>query len=1187
MRVMVSIGVLAGFLLSSPIRGLAAEVDFTREVRPILARHCFKCHGPDDKTRQGELRLDLREPALRGGSSGDPGIVPGDISKGEFLRRILSHDEGEVMPPPSTKLPLTDEQKEILKKWIAAGAEYVPHWAFLPPRQSALPQVTRPEWTRNAIDHFVLAKMEKEGLAPSPEADRYTLVRRLYLDLIGLPPSPSEAEEFVQDKSPTAYDNLVDRLLKSPHYGERWGRKWLDLARYADTNGYEKDRGRTMWPYRDWVINAFNTGMPFDQFTIEQIAGDLLPNATPSQKIATGFHRNTMLNEEGGIDPLEFRFYAMTDRMSTTGTTWLGLTLMCCQCHSHKYDPISQREYYQLMAFLNNADEPVMEIPNAEIAAQREAIDRRVQSLIAELPGKFPLPGQYEWHAPKLRILSAASGATIAVQGDQALLVSGTNPEKDTYTVILETDLPRVDALRLEALTDPQLSNQGPGRTPHGNFVLSEITVEATLPDGTSRPIKLVAPSADFSQEMYPVAQAIDGQASTGWAIHGPGKWNVNRTATFELEGASSLSGPIHWTIKLDQQHGTQHTLGKFRLSLGTKSTDQRPEAERRADYLQKRLADWINRESARLVKWTPQRPVSARANLPILTVLDDDSVLASSDQTKRDVYDLKYQTDLKGITAIRLEAIPDDRLPMRGPGRVYYEGPFGDFYLTNLTLNAGGQPVKFARASNSFADGRHTAATAIDDDLQSGWSINGGQGETHWAVFNTSEPIADATDLALQMVFERYYAPGLGRFRIWVTNDPRPAEATGVPAEIERILGIPAESRTAAQNDQLLKHYLSISPELTAELGEIKKIQNSKPAYTTSLVMSERPPHEPRPTYLHKRGEFLQPQESVTAGVPAVFPGIPNDVPRNRLTFARWLVSPENPLTSRVVMNRQWSILFGRGLARTTEDFGFQGEAPTHLELLDWLAVEFVKRGWSLKEMHRLIVTSATYRQTSRVTPELLEKDPRNLWLARAPRFRVDGELVRDVALKISGQLSPKIGGPSVFPPQPSGVTTEGTYGGLPWTVSPGPDKYRRGMYTFAKRTAPYAMFNTFDAPTGEACVPRREVSNTPLQALTMMNDTVLIEAAQSLGSSLALLNGSPAEKMDNLFRRCLVRPPTPAEQQLLSDFYDTQKQRLESNDLDSAKIAGPGEGPVIDRALWTVIARALLNLDETITRN
>jgi hypothetical protein len=638
--------------------------------------------------------------------------------------------------------------------------------------------------------------------------------------------------------------------------------------------------------------------------------------------------------------------------------------------------------------------------------------------------------------------------------------------------------------------------------------------------------------------------------------------------------------------VTLDQQHGSQHTLGKFRISLGQRNDDPRPEEIRRRDHLEKKLAAWKERESKRAVNWVVLRPIEAEANMPILTILDDDSILASSDQTKRDVYDLKFKSDLRGINAIRIEALPDDRLPNRGPGRVYYEGPFGDFVLTNIALTSGGRPMKFSKASHSYASGKSTAAAAIDDDPFSGWSINGRQGEAHAAVFNLEEPLASG-EFDLQMIFEMYFAAGLGRFRVSVTTDAKPAEAIEAAPDIEQILLVPAHERSPEQNERLLRQFVLIAPELAGERAAIKKMRDEMAAYPTTLVMAERPDWEPRTTYLHKRGEFLQPLEPVAAGIPGVLPQIPAGAAKNRLTFARWLVSPENPLTGRVTMNRHWAAFFGKGLVRTQEDFGFQGEAPTHPELLDWLAVEFVKRGWSMKAMHRLIVTSATYQQSSRVTPELLTRDPQNRWLARGPRFRIDAELVRDAALKISGLFSPKIGGPSVYPPQPPGVSSEGAYGSLAWNVSTGPDRYRRGLYTFAKRTTPYAMLSTFDSPSGEACVARREISNTPLQALTLMNDTVFWEAAQALGTLVATRAGTTEDRIDYLFRRCLVRPPAPDEHKMLVEFFTAQHNRLEKKEVDPAKIAAAGDGDPLERAAWTLVARALLNLDETITKN
>ncbi len=1164
-----------------------AEADFLRDVRPILAQNCFKCHGPDDKTREGGLRLDLREAALAPADSGQAAIVPGQADKSELVRRILSADESEVMPPPASKKPLTAAQKETLRQWIAAGAEYRPHWAFAAPKQAALPAVKQADWPRNEIDAFVLARLEAEGLQPSPEADRYALVRRASLDLIGLPPTPEETDAFIQDQAPGAYERMIDRLLSSPHYGERWARRWLDLARYADTNGYEKDRARSMWPYRDWVIQALNDDLPFDRFTIEQIAGDVLPGATLQQRIATGFHRNTMINEEGGIDPREFRFYSMVDRVNTTGTVWLGLTLGCVQCHTHKYDPIVHREYYQLMAFLNNAEEPELPISSEAIAARRAEVEAQARALEASLADRFPIDLDYRWQQPQPAEFASEAGAKLELLGDQSLLVSGENPDADAYSISLSTDAGEFGALRLEALTDPSLGHQGPGRTPHGNFVLSELTITAAPRDGSQPPVKveIASATADFSQDKFPVADALDGNPKTGWGIHGPEPWNVNRTATFQFKQPLGFAGGTRWSIRLDQRFGGQHTLGRLRLSLGELLRDVRPPEVRRRELVEQKFNAWLEQETSRAVRWTVLRPVEAKGEPSKLYVLEDGSVFANGDMTKRDIYSLKFASDLRGITALRLETLPDERLPKNGPGRVYYEGPFGDFFLSEFTLASGGKPAKFRGATQSFAGGGGAAA-AIDGDPLTGWSINGGQGRAHQAVFALAEPLEAAKDLTLELLFEKYFAAGLGRFRVSATTAPQ-AEARGLPAELEALLLAPAEQRTAEQRQQLFQHYLSVAPELAGERKKIKSLRDQAPAFPTTLVMQERVADNPRQTFIHKRGEYLQPTDLVEPDTLSFMPRLPDGTPRNRLAFAQWLVDEANPLTARVTVNRHWAACFGKGIVKTTEDFGFQGELPTHPELLDWLAVEFMKRGWSVKQLHRLIVTSATYRQASRVSPALVERDPENRLLARGLRVRLEAELIRDAALRVSGLLTEKLGGPSVFPPQPASVTTEGAYGSLAWAVTDGPDRYRRGLYTFTKRTAPYAMFLTFDAPSGEACVPRREMSNTPLQALTILNDTVFVEAAQALGGMLAARPGEAPEKMAYLFRRCLVRPAAEQELATLVKFYDAQRQRLAAQSAEAAKIAGPGTTDPVDRAAWTVVARAVLNLDEMITKD
>jgi hypothetical protein len=1176
---------ILGAIISAAIATSAGAEppDFNRDVRPILSQNCFKCHGPDDKQRQAHLRLDTRAGAVMALAAGRHAVVPGKPLQSGLVKRIFSTG-GDIMPPAFANKVLTAQQKGILKRWVAAGADYKPHWAFVQPVQAPLPTVKQTAWPRNPIDRFVLARLEKAGLRPSPQADKYTLVRRVYIDLIGLPPTPAETDAYVNDTRPDAYERMVDRLLASPHYGERWARKWLDLARYADTNGFEKDRQRSVWPYRDWVIDALNRDMPFDQFTIEQIAGDMLPNATQEQRIATGFHRNTMLNEEGGIDPLEYRFYSMVDRVATTGTTWLGLTIGCAQCHTHKFDPITQREYYRTMACLDNADEVTIDVQRPDLAAKRKQIEAEAVKRESNLAAKFPVETKYTWKPGRIVEVRTTSGAKATLLPDGSALMSGVNPETDSYTITLANE-EAADAVKIEALPDPSLGGHGPGRTPHGNFVLTRIS-----PLGgpqynpvTPNPPRFVRAEADYAQDGFPPAAALDNAGGRGWAVDGPGKLGVAHTATFTLDRPVRFTGGSQWLLRLDQSYGMHHMLGRFRISLGvsTAAGDSRPIEVRRQEALDRGLAEWTKKQEARAVHWQTLRPTKTAANVPLLSVEPDDSIFVSGDTTKRDVYDLSFATGGKPITAIRLETLPDDRLPQHGPGRTYYEGGFGDFYLSEITLTAGGKPAKFASAAQS---GGSAASAAIDGDPLSGWGINGRQGETTTAVFRLAEPLK-ADTFSLQLLFERYFACALGRFRISVTSDTRPAQAD-LPANVEEALLAPAEQRTSAQKALLFAQFLQSAPELQPERDAIAMLRKQEPEYPTALVFREWPTGKPRPTFVHNRGEWLQPEEQVTPGTLAVLPEPPAGTKMNRLEFAKWLVSPVNPLTPRVAMNRQWAAFFGRGIVKTTEDFGYQGSPPTHPELLDWLAVEFRRQGWSLKKMHRLIVTSATYRQSSRVTPEAVAKDPENLLLAHAPRVRLEAEMLRDTALVAAGLLSQKIGGPSVFPPQPASVTSEGAYGALNWTVSPGEDRYRRGLYTFSKRTAPYAMFTTFDAPTGEVCVARREVSNTPMQALTLLNDQVFVEAAQALGKTITALPGSDSERLAILFRRCLTRPPSAQETAMLLKFYSDQKARFEKKELDAAKVAGPGDGDINARAAWTTTARSLLNLDEAVTK-
>jgi hypothetical protein len=1009
---------------------LAAEPDFASEVRPLLSNRCFKCHGPDESHREAGLRLDLREGAIAELDSGDRAIVPGHPDDSAVIARITSTDPDLVMPPPHTKAALTAEEQWMLADWITAGAEYKPHWAFVKPERPPVCSEENDAWSRNDIDRIVRARLRREGLEPAAEADRATLCRRVYLDLVGLPPTPAELDAFVADPAADAYEQLVDRLLASPRYGERWARRWLDLARYADTNGYEKDRDRPIWPYRDWVIRALNDDMPFDQFTIRQIAGDLLPDATVDDILATGFHCNTMKNEEGGIDPLEYRYLAVVDRVGTTGMTWLGLTMACAQCHAHKFDPITHTDYFALMALLNNADEPAWLIPSDHLDRQRAEVRDQIAAAIRALPDRWPVPEEPTTEEPP------------AVPSEFA---------SDTLS--------------------------------------AESAITACSPDARRR---------------MALASRFD-------------RWNIE--------------------------------------------------------------------ESARAVDWQIVRPTAATATTPRLTILDDCAVLAAGDITKSDVFTVMLSASEASVAAIRLETLPDESLPGGGPGMTYYEGTEGDFFLSEIEVAAGGEPRRIAAATESFADKTNTAAKAIDGDMSSGWGIGGGEGRGHTAVFVLESPIDAGMPIEVTLRSERHFACGIGRFRLSVTSDGNVA-ARGYSVETEAALALPVERRGEADREEIFTGFLMTSQELEKHVKEIRALQRSLNAGQRSLVMRERPPGHPRKTFRHHRGEYTQPAEEVTAATPAFLPPLPADAPANRLALAKWLVSPDNPLTARVAVNRHWQAFFGRGLVSTIEDFGYQSEPPSHPELLDWLAVAFRDDlGWSTKKLHRMIVTTATYRQASAVSEPLARRDPANVLLARGSRVRLEAEVIRDSMLRASGLLSDKMYGPGVRPPQPAGVT-EVAYGNPKWNPSGGEDRHRRSLYTFQKRTAPFAMTATFDGPTGEACVARREVSNSALQALTLLNDPMFVEVSQALGRAVMAAGDNDLSRLQDLARRVLSRDFEAEEAATMLDYLAVQRRRLAAGEIDAVKLAG-GDGPdTAETAAWMLTARAVMNLDEAIVK-
>ncbi len=1166
------------FFFCLVITARADDPSFSRDVRPILSDMCFSCHGPDDKGRKGELLLSEFDAAIKGGKSGEPAIVPGNPSVSEMIKRLHSDDPDEVMPPPSTKKKLTPEQISVLEKWIAVGAKYEKHWAFQAPIAPTVPKSD----AAHPIDAFVRSTLAGSGLKPSPEADKAALYRRVSFDLVGLPPAPGDLTTYLADHAPDAYDKAVDRLLASPQYGERWARKWLDLARYADTNGYEKDNPRTIWPYRDWVIKALNDDMPFDRFSIEQIAGDLLPGATTDQRIATGFHRNTMLNEEGGIDPLEFRYNAMVDRVATTGATWLGLTLQCCQCHTHKYDPIQHREYFSMMAFLDNADEPALELPNPDQQHNAAARMAKADERVASLPLKWPVEDpSIAWTAPVPAVTTEPTEAT-RVLDDSSVLFTAPGPETSTATVKFAGLKGKFTHLWIEALTDDSLPGKGPGRTAHANYVLSELEVRVA-----GQPVKLTQPTANAEQSGYPIAAAIDGKNDSGWAVQVPGQdIHGNKSATFAFE--NPIDADATTTVVVKQMHGTQHTIGRLKISFGMAATPAATLEVRRRESLDKAFSAWLDRQKSTTANWQVVAPVKATSNLPLLTIQPDSSVFVTGDITKADTYQVDLGKPPEAVTAIRLEVLPDPRLPGRGPGMAYYEGPKGDFLLGEFQLTADGQPVKIAKASQSYAKNHFgsqaKASFAIDGNPETGWSCAEGQGRAHEAIFQLEKPLT-ASSLNLTMMFGRHYACSLGKFRISLTTKSGEVVASQVASDVQALIHKP--DRTEAETQLLKNEFLLSAPELASSRAEIDELRRPQ-SFLTSLVLQERPAENPRRTFMHNRGEWTQPTDPVEPAVLSVLNPLPDGAPKNRLSFARWLVSRENPLTARVVVNRTWATFLGRGIVKTQEDFGFQSSPPSHRHLLDWLAIRFMDDGWSSKKLHRLIVTSQTYKQSSSSNPAGENKDPENILLWRGPRLRLDAEEVRDAALRSAGILSVKMLGPSVYPPQPASVTTEGTFGALSWTTSTGEDRYRRSLYTFAKRTAPFAFANTFDAPTGEACIVRRDKSNTPLQALTLLNDVTIIEASQALGKHLVETPGTPEQRATEAFMRCFSRPPAPEELAAVLEFYQKQEQRFTAAP-DSAK-ALAGDGPAetnIPRAAWTAVARALMNMDEFVTKS
>jgi hypothetical protein len=1020
-------------LFSSAAAGAEDTVNFHRDIRPILSDACFGCHGPDANKRKADLRLDTKDDAFadRGGYSL---LVPGNPQQSVLHQRITSQDSKKHMPPPKSAKKLSAGQIDLIRRWIEEGAKWPKHWAFEPPVRPVLPRLKNSKWVHNPIDAFILARLETEGLSPAPEADRITMLRRLSLDLIGLPPPIAEVDAFLADTSAGAYEKQVERLLRSPHYGERWGRHWLDAARYADSDGYEKDKPRFVWAYRDWVINALNRDLPYDQFIIEQLAGDLLPGATQDQKVATGFLRNSMINEEGGIDPEQFRMEAMFDRMDAIGKSILGLTIQCAQCHNHKFDPLTQEEYYQLFAFLNNDHEANVAVYTPQEHQLKADIFRQIHQIEAELQHRHPewrkrmaqwearvKNDQPDWIVVRPVVDEITDGGQRYVPlKDGSFLAQGYAPTKHRVKMAVKTDLGIITAFRLELLTAPELPLGGPGRSIRGTCALTEFEVEAAPADkpGKVEKVKLVRATSDMElpekpldaifndksgkkRVTGPVAYSIDGKQDTAWGIDaGPGRRNQPRKAVFNAEKQIAYPNGTILTFYLAQNHG--------------------------------------------------------------------------------------------------------------------------------------------------------------------GWNSDDNQSHN------------------------------LGRFRLSITSAAN-AVADPLPQGVRDILSISPERRTPGQIATVFSYWRTIVPQWREANAEIDKLWQQHPEGSSQLVLQSRP--DPRDTRLLTRGNFLKPGKSVRPGVPHFLHPLSPDAPATRLTLAKWLADPKSPTTARAIVNRVWQTYFGTGLVATSEDLGYQSESPSHPELLDRLAVEFMERGWSLKGLHRLIVTSVTYRQCSKVTGELLTHDPQNRLLARGPRFRVEGEIVRDIALAASGLLDPQIGGPSVHPPAPEFLfVPPASYGPKVWQEDTGSARYRRALYTFRYRSVPYPMLQTFDAPNGDFSCVRRVRSNTPLQALTTLNEPVFIECARALALCTVRDGGNTdSDRLIFAFRKCLARSPTGKEATVLMNLLDRQAQKFAgmgvkpwdfaSTDPDKLPALPPGV-TAARLAAWAAVSRVLLNLDETITK-
>lgn len=1033
-----------GFIALTAVSAVAAPPDYGRDVRPILAENCFQCHGQDAGTREGKLRLDTREGQRKPGV-----IVPGKPDESELIARILSPHDDERMPPAESPRRLSSEQKETLKRWVQEGAPFAEHWAFSPPQRPALPEVKQHSWVRSPIDRFILARIEAEGLAPSPDADRDRWLRRVSLDLTGLPPTPEESAAFAADKSPQAYERVVDRLLASSRYGERMAAEWLDIARYADTHGYQMDRPRAMWPYRDWVIAAFNRNLPYDQFITEQLAGDLLANATREQRLATAFNRLHAQNEEGGIVDEEYRVAYVNDRVATYGTAVLGMTFDCARCHDHKFDPISQRDVYALSAFFQNIDEA-------------GAISYKGFSDIMPPPVlKLPTPAEEIALAKHLEEIARhereVTSAREKALGSFTQWLAGRGPRPPVPAPAVAVDFDTIDA----------------GGTTGAKSVLA-----ATIAEGVRGGAALLGGDDGYEVDA-PVFTRGDAFSFSLWVM--PGQ-KAERATVFHRSMAYTDAGSRGYELVLERGRAAfalhRHWPGS---SLKVVSLAELP-----------------------LDVWTH------------VTLTYDGSSRAAGAR----IY-------LNGV-AEPVEVVRD-----KLAGDITYDRPKQPPLLIGHRMRdsgfKGGRLDEFRVFTRELSE-LEVAELAGRDDFSQAWK--------------TPETRITPQQRAALKAHYAYTADA------------------GVRAALERL----AAARRA----------------WVAAYDRVQEV----------MVMEELP--QPRPAYVLKRGNYDQPGEPVNAGIPGIFAALRADAPHNRLGLAQWSTDPANPLTARVAVNRLWQLLFERGLVETSDNFGLTGTMPSHPELLDWLAVEFVARKWDMKAMLRELVLSSTYRQSSRVTPELRGRDPQNLLLARAPARRLTAEMLRDQALAVAGLLVEKVGGPPVKPYQPPGLWEEIAMGKPKYEQGKGEDLHRRSLYTFLKRTVPPPSMITFDATDRSNCTVRRQATSTPLQSLALLNDVQLVEAARFIGARMLREGGeTTVSQMAFGFRLVTGRAPTRAEVAVMEAGFAEQEALFAAMPEGAEKLLGLGEarltGPTLPPARLaaaTVIASALLNHDEAVMR-